>query len=499
MNRTQRGARPVGLAAVVALVALAVTGAAPTSESWDAIYLAGSKVGHIHTFVEPVKDKGRSLLRVRFDMMMSFKRLEDRITLRQQYGTIETPEGEVLRLDTRMVASDREIRIHGDVVGGTMNLTLDGTGQRQQQAVPWGPDVRGPYAVEQSMSRQPMKPGEVRTLKMFVPDVNKICDVKVTAREPEEVQLGGGVKRMLLRVDQTSTIDGKPHPEFDQTMWVDSGGQVLKAKSDVLGGLVWFRTTREGALAPDVAGQSFDQILHSVIKVAHKVPRPEETRHVRYRVALNDGDPAELIPADRRQSLAPGSKKGEATLTVKTAGPSDGQAGEDQVDAAYTRPNAMVTSADDRVVELARRAVGTAADPWEKAKRITHWVHKNLKDKNFATGFASASEVARNLTGDCTEHGVLVAAMCRAVGVPSRVVVGLVYADNLGGFGYHLWNEVYVNRRWVAVDATFDQDSVDAVHIKLSDASLDGVAPFETFLPIVRVLGKMSLEPVELR
>jgi hypothetical protein len=51
----------------------------------------------------------------------------------------------------------------------------------------------------------------------------------------------------------------------------------------------------------------------------------------------------------------------------------------------------------------------------------------------------------------------------------------------------------------VAIDATFDQDEVDAVHIKLSDASLDGVSPFEAFLPIVRVLGKMSLDPIEIR
>ena len=54
-------------------------------------------------------------------------------------------------------------------------------------------------------------------------------------------------------------------------------------------------------------------------------------------------------------------------------------------------------------------------------------------------------------------------------------------------------------RRWVAIDASFDQSEVDAVHIKLADASLDGVAPFEAFLPIVRVLGKMTIEPIEVR
>jgi hypothetical protein len=62
-----------------------------------------------------------------------------------------------------------------------------------------------------------------------------------------------------------------------------------------------------------------------------------------------------------------------------------------------------------------------------------------------------------------------------------------------------LWNEVYVKGRWVAVDATFAQTQVDAVHIKLSESSLDGLAPFEAFLPVVRVLGKMTIVPVETR
>lgn len=496
MERTLRGASPCVLLAAFVLVGL--TGAAPTTDSWDAVYLAGSKVGHVHTFIEPVKDRGRDYLRIRFDMKLSYKRLDDTVNIQMQYGTIETQEGEVIRLDTRTLASDREIRVHGDAVGGKMTLYLDGTGQRQEETIDWGPDVRGPYAAEQSLAREALKPGESRRLKMFMPDLNKVCQVTLTAKGMEDVKLGGGVTRSLLRVDQTTALGDKPRPEFDVTLWVDTAGQVLKSRSESLGGLVTYRTTREGALAPNRPGAGFDQILHSVIKVTRKIPRPESTRDVRYRVRLKDGEPALVLPADRRQQLAPGSA-GEAVLAVRTAGLNDGAPEAAEADPVYTRPNAMITSADDRVVELARRAAGNATDPWDKSKRIVHWVSQNLRDKNFATGFAPASEVARNLSGDCTEHGVLVAAMCRAVGVPSRVVVGLIYVEKFGGFGYHLWNEVYVNRRWVAVDASFDQESVDAVHIKLSDASLDGVSPFEMFLPIVRVLGKLSLEPVEIR
>ncbi len=62
-----------------------------------------------------------------------------------------------------------------------------------------------------------------------------------------------------------------------------------------------------------------------------------------------------------------------------------------------------------------------------------------------------------------------------------------------------MWNEVYVNRRWVAIDSAFDQTQVDAAHIKLSDSSLDGVAPFESFLPVARVFGKLKIEAVEIR
>jgi transglutaminase-like putative cysteine protease len=474
----------------------AARGETSVQESWDAVFLAGAKVGYIHTFVEPLNDRGRELLRVRVDMVLSFKRLNNDITMELRYGTIETPEGSVLRLDTRTLASTQEIRAHGDVINNEMTLTLEGSGQSQQVTIPWGPEVRGPYAVEQSLSREPMKVGQTRKLRTFIPDLNKICDVTLTAKSMEDVELGGGEKRALLRVDQTTTLEGKPRPEYDMTAWVDSTGQVLKSVSSVMGGIVTYRTTKEGAQTETKA--QLDQILASIIKVTHKITSPEQRRSINYRVKLKDDDVSSLIPSDRRQTLRTGTDPTTGTLLVKTAGPNDGPAGPAEVDPEFLRPNTLITSEDPKVVELARKATAGVTDPWQRSQRIEKWVAQNLTEKNFKTGFAPASEVARNLTGDCTEHGVLTAAMCRAVGVPSRVVVGLVYADHLGGFGYHLWNEVYVNRRWVAIDPSFDQTSVDAVHIKLSDTSLAGVSPYEAFLPVVRVLSKMTLEPLEI-
>jgi transglutaminase-like putative cysteine protease len=89
--------------------------------------------------------------------------------------------------------------------------------------------------------------------------------------------------------------------------------------------------------------------------------------------------------------------------------------------------------------------------------------------------------------------------MCRAAGIPARVAIGLIYVESLGGFGYHMWTEVFINQRWVALDASFDQSTTDAVHLKLADTSLEGVSPFEAFLPVVKVVGKLEIEATELR
>jgi hypothetical protein len=483
------------LAAVVGVLSC---GRAHGQDSWDAIYLAGSKIGYTHTFVEKVKNRGRDYLRVRIDSEQRFKREKDTTVTRLTYGTIETPDGQVLRLDTLTSIGEQKLRGHGDVVNGAMRFILEGAGGRQELVVPWGPDVRGPYAPEQSMARKPMKENEQRSLKMFMPDLNKICDIGLHARVIEPVILGDGMPRPLLRVDQTTVVDGKPRPEFDARLWVDPDGQVLKTEQDILGGVVMYRTTEQSALSLGGPVQ-LDLILASAIKSARKIPEPEQTRHVKYRMVLSGGNAAQVFPADSRQTVAAEGNASAAILDVKSLGPNDGQPGPDHVEAQYTEPNALVTSEDSRVRNLAKDATRGAAEPWDKAVRINHWVHQRINRKNFKVAFAAANEVARNFSGDCTEHAVLAAAMCRAAGIPARVAIGLVYVEKNDGFGYHMWDEVYVNNRWVALDPSWDQSAVDATHIKLSDSSLEGVSPFNAFLPLLQVMGKLEIEPLELR
>jgi hypothetical protein len=431
-------------------------------------------------------------------MEQRLMRGKDYSVTRLTYGTIETPEGQVLRLDTLIDAGEQKIRTHGDVIHGEMKLMMEIGGVKQESIIPWGREVRGPYAAEQSMARTPMKEHETRSLKMFMPVLNRICDIKLEAMNIEPTVMGDGAKRPLLRVEQRTSVDGKRMAEHDVRLWVDPEGQVLKQEVDILGGYVQYRTTKEAALAEGGPVQ-FDLIAGTVIKTKHGFENADQTRMARYQLTFKDLDPASIIPVDSRQSLEAGPNKNSAILEVKSMGPQDGQAGPAEIDGQYLRPNALVTSEDRQVRLLALRATRGTDDPWQKATKIQGWVHKNIRDKNFSVAYAAANEVARNLSGDCTEHAVLAAAMCRAVGVPSRVVIGLVYVKEQSGFGFHMWDEVYVNGRWVAIDPAWNQSTVDAVHIKLSETSLEGVAPFEAFTPVIRVMGKMEIDPIEFR
>jgi transglutaminase-like putative cysteine protease len=66
--------------------------------------------------------------------------------------------------------------------------------------------------------------------------------------------------------------------------------------------------------------------------------------------------------------------------------------------------------------------------------------------------------------------------MARALGLPARVAVGLVYIH--GAFYYHAWPEVYVagpagRGLWLPVDPTLNQFPADATHIALGRGGLD--------------------------
>jgi transglutaminase-like putative cysteine protease len=111
-----------------------------------------------------------------------------------------------------------------------------------------------------------------------------------------------------------------------------------------------------------------------------------------------------------------------------------------------------------------------------------------MLEKSITFSVPNAVQVLETRRGDCNEHTVLFVALARALGLPARTAVGLVYLD--GAFYYHAWPEVWLGQ-WVAVDPTFGQVPADAAHIRFV---IGGLAQQ---VEIVRLIGNLNIQVLD--
>jgi len=136
----------------------------------------------------------------------------------------------------------------------------------------------------------------------------------------------------------------------------------------------------------------------------------------------------------------------------------------------YLYPENLIESGEPVLMEEARKITEGAEDSWEAAKRLSKWVAENIEGA--VPGGTSAINTYNTRQGECGSHSRLLAAFCRAVGIPARLSVGCMYSSVYGGsFGQHAWTEVYMgDAGWIPVDATaFEIDFIDAGHIRLGE------------------------------
>ena len=202
----------------------------------------------------------------------------------------------------------------------------------------------------------------------------------------------------------------------------------MKVKATVEPTGVW--VTREGLNVP---GQHFtgtikDNLIEGVFEIEHE----------RY-----DGSDAPAFPPDFSK---------------------------DQVVKKYLEADEFIESDDPVLVKKAQEITQGSKDSWEAACRLSKWVAENI---SYAIpGGMTARKTYDLKAGECGAHSILLAAFCRALGIPARVVWGCMYVPNYGGaFGQHGWSEIYMGRAgWITVDATANEiDYVDSGHIRIGE------------------------------
>ncbi|MBN1804947.1 MAG: transglutaminase domain-containing protein [Sedimentisphaerales bacterium] len=136
----------------------------------------------------------------------------------------------------------------------------------------------------------------------------------------------------------------------------------------------------------------------------------------------------------------------------------------------YLQAEDFIQSDDPVLVQKAKELTRGSKDSWQAACRLSKWVSENI---TYAIpGGLTARKTYDMKAGECGAHSILLAAFCRAVGIPARVVWGCMYVPNYGGaFGQHGWSEIYMGKAgWITVDSTASEiDYVDSGHIRIGE------------------------------
>jgi transglutaminase-like putative cysteine protease len=274
--------------------------------------------------------------------------------------------------------------------------------------------------------------------------------------------------------------------------WVDEDGRILEASSPL--GFSMRKTeyelarqSQEDARLVDADPIDDDIIFSTAVQSNIDLSNAEQFGELRFRLTGVDLTGFQLDGG--RQEL-----RGDTLIIRREAG--------DQLRTDYRLPYAfmdlreslepepLIQSDDERIIRRAREITAARSswsqDPSRVAQELTRSVYGML-EKRITFSVPNAVQVLETLQGDCNEHTVLYVALARALGLPARTAIGLVYVN--GAFFYHAWPEVWLDE-WVAVDPTFGQFPADASHIRFV---IGGLAQQ---VEIVRLIGNLDIEVI---
>jgi len=410
------------------------------TEEWFGVYKGDRKIGHTVRQTVPI-DGGKRLID---RSTMSFAMLGTPQTVRMAL-VADTDEHDALRRFQFTLTSQAATLSATGESDGTRIRVEYGFGDRPREKVdlPLGAPIELLGGLRPRIAAAWPEPGTRFTHTVLNPMTMRGEPVVTVVDAREQV---GDVEALRLTESQGG---------LEVRAWLDRSGRVLREESVL--GFVLVREPREVALAGRPGDDRVDMTAMARIPVDAPIADPRGRAVLSLRL---QGPAASLVPDDPPRQRRDGSllRLTREKVPRATAADESGAAL-----AAYRTPSPFIESDDPAIVSTARAIVGDETDPVRRARRLLHWVSRNLEQTPSVT-MPSAREVLRARRGDCNEHAVLLAALARAAGLPARVVAGAVYLND--GFYYHAWTEIWLDA-WVSADAVFAQMPADVTHVKL--------------------------------
>lgn len=463
-------------------------------EKWYVLNMNDQRAGHA---VERQSVDGDGRITTSSELTFRLQRLGQEITIKVATEFIETAEGKPVSMTS---IQDLSLAVRRETYTFTDDgiVQVSGEGERttrKELPLPEGEWLTPAKASEYVESR--IAEGAKEFTYRVIDAANGPIPVEQThkIKGPRTVEVfGKSVPAIEWEVTQSAL------PGVRTTEFVDKRGVTVRSEIN-LGGIsmVMLESERELALSNFSAPE---MMANTLVHPSRPIENPRAAQRAMYVLSLKDGKEMPELPQGAAQSVERIDPQ-HVRVTVNLAY-SPIASPEDIADQRFRQPSSTADSADPAIIELSRRALnGIPDDPAIRAEALRVFTHHYISDKSLGVGFASASEVCATREGDCSEHAVLLAALLRAAGIPSRVVSGVVYVDAFVGerqvFGFHMWAQALIpiagKLHWVNVDATMpDEITFDATHIALSTSSLADGDVVNSMAALVGLLGNLKIE-----
>jgi len=479
---------------VLTLCILAATGfcAATTEVDYYAILMEGKKIGHVVQRRQIENDVVTTVA----ETTMTMARGDAAITVTMLEKSIETIRGKPIAFEVVQNISGISQKTTGRVIaGGKAQVLIEAMGMKQQKTIPFPEGALLAEGMRLLERQKGLKEGTTYQARVFSPALLTVVNAEVRVGPRRETDLFGRVVS-LTEVTTTMKI---PTGTMTSTTYLDDDFRVLKMITPTMGmNIESIACDKEFALSSDDVVDFLDRMLLASPVELKDIKSLTSATYVL--VPVKNGKPK--IPSGDNQTVTT-SPDGRIIVEVKPARPAAKvkfpYKGNRQELLEALKPTQYLQSDDERIIRLARDAVGDSTDAAEAAARIESFVAGYITEKDLSVGYATAAEVAVSRRGDCTEHAVLTAAMCRAVGIPARVVFGLVYVREFLGrrnvFGGHAWTEASIGGRWIGLDATRAPRGYDVGHLILATGNGEPA----DFFGMINTLGYFKIAAIDLK
>lgn len=470
-------------------------------DEWFELHMGGGKIGYAHNSTA----RDGHLIKTSTDFFIKIGRVDNPVVMETSQSTTETIAGEPQAFESQMRLSQVRSGTRGTISNGKITIVTSQYGMDQAQEFDFPKGALLSWGLFREQVTRGFTPGTKYSLKTYAPELR--LDDAITATvligDWEEFALGGKKQRGQK---MTVSMEG-PTGNLDMISWVDKEGLPLRSRVAMpgLGDMEMFASTQAAAVADFVPPEMF---MTTVLKANRKIDK-DQAASIRYRIkSKQPGTPMQDLPETDSQKVKRIDAETLEVTVLRLSHESDAATREPAAPrkaelAEYVEPNLMMNIADKELIELAKKAAGGEKNPYALGDRLRKFVTEYVTTKSLNVGFATASETARTREGDCSEHGVLLAALGRIAGLPSRVAVGLSYVPIFGGqddiFGYHLWTQFYIDGKWVDFDAALRESDCSPIRLTFAVSSLKHSGVADLSLPLINKIGAIDLEILEIK